>query len=250
MHIAILVTNTDVSAFARRHPGDGEKFAQLLKPYRKHWKFTAFSVKDDVFPESLAEFDGAIITGSPASVHDDAPWIPRLLDLIRQAADSGFPLFGACFGHQAIAMALGGAVGKNPGGWVFGRVDTAITSPAPWLEGAPAPLSLYAAHSEQVTHLPDGARVLGGTPDCPIGSFALGDRIWTTQYHPEMTPAFISELVEEYDGKLPDGVIAAARASLHRQAEQEKISRWIIAFFEHAASRHQSRTANKSIAVT
>ena len=38
------------------------------------------------------------------------------------------PLFGACFGHQAIALALGGSVEANPGGWVFGTTATEVTA--------------------------------------------------------------------------------------------------------------------------
>ena len=34
MHIAVLVTNTDQSAFAARHPRDAEKFTVLLKGAR------------------------------------------------------------------------------------------------------------------------------------------------------------------------------------------------------------------------
>ena len=108
-------------------------------------------MKDGVFPESLAPFDGAIITGSPASVHDDGAWIPRLEALVRDMARSGLPLFGACFGHQIIAKALGGAVEANPDGWVFGAIRTRLLADK-------QDVAAYAAHSEQVTRLPDGPR--------------------------------------------------------------------------------------------
>jgi GMP synthase-like glutamine amidotransferase len=223
MHIAILMANTDESAFAARWPKDGEKFSILLRSQRPDWRFSVFSVKDGVFPESLSGVDGVLITGSPASVLDKDPWVGRLLQLIQQVVAAKIPLFGACFGHQAIALAMGGIVGKNPGGWVLGLARTSM-------EGSE--ISLYAAHNEQVLVLPDGAEVLGGNAECPVGAFRIGDRILTTQYHPEMTPDFVAALIAEMDGKLPEAVVARAKASLVEPAETPRIAARIVRFLE------------------
>lgn len=226
MHIAVLMANTDESTFAQAHPGDGEKFRTLLQGCRPDWQVTVFSVKDGEFPPEGARFDGWLITGSPASVNDDAAWIARLLGLIRRLVAEEQPLFGACFGHQAIARALGGAVGPNPGGWVFGLVRTEM-------EGLR--ISLYAAHREQVLALPLGAVALGGNAECPVGSMAVGPRVLTTQYHPEMLPGFVAALVEAFAGKLPAEVVAKARASLRDgAAETERIAERIARFYEEA----------------
>ncbi len=225
MHIAVLMANTDESDFAQRHPKDGEKFANLLMPLRPDWRITTIAVKDGQFPEDLATYDGFIITGSPASVHDDEPWVHRLMQLIREIRARNQPVFGACFGHQVIAKALGGKVEKNPGGWVFGLAETQ-------LEGAP--IRLYAAHVEQVTQLPEGAEVLGGNSECPVGAYRIGDRILTSQYHPEITEDFATALVEEYANKLPPEVAALAKASLNLQAETQRIAQRIVDFFEAA----------------
>jgi GMP synthase-like glutamine amidotransferase len=226
MHIAILVTNTDESRFAQSHPRDGEKFQALLAPLRPDWRFSVFSVKDDVFPQSLVGIDGVIVTGSPASVHDPDPWVARLMGLIRQIVEDDIPLYGACFGHQAVALALGGTVARNPGGWVLGTVETE-------LQGL-GTVAMYAAHLEQVTALPAAAEVIGSTPGCAIAAIRIGRRVMTTQYHPEMTHDFIAALVEELAGKLPDAVIAQARKSLTMQADTARIAAQIIAFFEAA----------------
>jgi GMP synthase-like glutamine amidotransferase len=120
-------------------------------------------------------------------------------------------------------MALGGEVGKNPGGWVFGLVETEI-------EGKP--VRLYGSHLEQVLRLPQGAVVLGGTDACPVGSFAIPGRVMTTQYHPEMSHGFISDLVEEYADDLPAEVVARARDSLTNKADSDAIAERISRFFE------------------
>ncbi|MEM6939563.1 MAG: gamma-glutamyl-gamma-aminobutyrate hydrolase family protein [Pseudomonadota bacterium] len=99
------------------------------------------------------------MTGSPASVHDPLPWIPRLLELIVAAHQKTFPLFGACFGHQAIALALGGRVTRSPGGWSFGLKEMIALDPRAAL-GLPARLEQHAAHIEEVRVLPKAVRAL------------------------------------------------------------------------------------------
>ncbi|MDP2087708.1 MAG: type 1 glutamine amidotransferase [Gemmobacter sp.] len=230
MHIALLMANTDESAFAQARPKDGAKWARLLSEVRPDWRLSVFAVKDGVFPDRLDGVDGWIISGSPASANDPDPWVDRLLALIRDLAGQGAPLFGACFGHQAIARALGGKVGANPGGFVLGCTQTLYHAPEPWM--VPGPVSLYAAHGEQVLALPHGARVLAGNADCAVGAFAIGPRVLTTQYHPEITEDFMADLLDELKGKLPDDVLSRARESLARPADRALMAGWIAAFFE------------------
>jgi GMP synthase-like glutamine amidotransferase len=232
MHLALLVTNTDDSAFAAAHPRDAEKFAALIAQVRPGWQVTAFDLPKGQFPPPDAVFDGWMIGGSPASVRDDAPWIARLMDLIRHLVAQKAPIFAACFGHQAVALALGGMVGRNPGGWKLGLAEM-IVHPNPWI--APGPVLQYAAHLEQVTHLPDGARVLATSDHCPFASFAIGNHVLTTQYHPEMTHGFITALVDEIAPKLPPDVTASAKASLARQADSAAFAESIARFFEGAS---------------
>ncbi len=231
MRIAILMTNTDESAFSQRHPKDGDKWQALLGPKRPDWAFTVFSVKDGKFPRNISKFDGWIVTGSPASVHDDAPWIPRLLDLITRIEASGKPLFGACFGHQAIALALGGKVARNPGGWVLGSVEVEATARPPWMEARR--FWQYGAHIEQVDKLPKDAEIVLRHEGCPVGGFVIGDHVFTTQNHPEMSHEFIAALIEEMASNTPDEVIGKARASLPMSADNGLFSDCIIQFFEH-----------------
>lgn len=232
MRIAILMANTDESSFADKHPKDGEKWTSLLANQRPDWDYVAFSVKDGDFPQELEVFDGFVITGSPASVHDEDAWVDQLSDLIRTLHAQKVPLFGACFGHQAIAKALGGKVEMNPGGWVFGSTPMGISTPAPWVEAQR--FRLYGAHIEQVTQMPEGATNIMTSEGCPIGGFRIDDHVFTTQNHPEMTPDFIAALIDALEDEKPADVIARARTSLAQPADGPQFAEWIVRFFEHA----------------
>lgn len=235
MHLAILMTNTDDSAFAHHHPKDGEKFSRMINAVRPNWRLSVYDATQDIYPNDIATYDGVIITGSPASVHDDAPWVAHLLDQIRTAFAARTPLFGACLGHQAIALALGGRVEMNPQGWGFGCVDMEVAARAPWYDG-PATFTQYAAHKEQVTQLPDGAETIFTAPNCPQAGFAIANLVYTTQNHPEMTPQFFAALVEELGAEMPPQVTQDARASLTRQADMQQFAQSVAQFFESGSA--------------
>ncbi len=232
MHIGILVTNTDDSAFAKQRPDDGEKFKALLQPLRPDWKFNAVQVKDSVFPSCVDDFDGYVITGSPASANGPEAWVATLMDFIRKIDVAKTPTVGVCFGHQAIALALGGTVSKNPKGWGFGIADTHFTHTEKWMVPKLDTISLYAAHNEQVTILPKDAIVLGGSDFCPVGSYRIDNHIFTTEYHPEMTPEFVLDLSYAFEKYIGHDVAENARKQFKSPAQGKIFAEWMVRFLE------------------
>ncbi len=231
--IGILLTSNDTSDFAARHPHDGEKFARLLQPLRPDWEFRTVSVKDGAFPERAEDFDGYVITGSPASVHDGLPWIDRLLALIRSLHALQLPTVGVCFGHQAIALALGGAVEDSAGGWGLNIAEARYATFPWWMQPEHRTIRMYTAHKEQVTRLPAGAEVLSGDAHCPIGSYRIADHFFTTQHHPEMTRDFMTGLVTEMRPFVP--ATLADKAALEfatAPAEGAKFAGWMAHFLD------------------
>ncbi len=245
MHLAILITNTDFSPFAAARPDDGEKFADLVALARPAWHCQAFWVCKGEFPQYISMFDGVLVTGSPASVFEEAPWMLRLEQLVHEMITTQVPLFGACFGHQIIAKTLGAPLGRNPEGWGHGRLVLTRTGLASWSGTDPEvalgeKIALYGSHMEQVTQAPDGAQVLFEGPGLPVAGFALGETVFTVQHHPEMTAEFIADLVEEYAEALGPEVTERARASLGAAVDRAGFAQEIARFFEHAA-RHGHR---------
>lgn len=235
LRIAVLLTNDDNSAFASHFPNDGEKVVQLLQPLRPAWTFEVVPVKDGVLPAGPQAFDGYVVTGSPASVNDDSlPWVGLLLDFIRAVDAARQPLIGLCFGHQAVARALGGQVARHAAGWGLGTAATHCQHTRPWMQPAQSTTTLMAAHNEQVIRMPEGAECLGGSDFCPIGSMQIGQHIWTTQYHPEMPLVFMQALLGYLADKLDAGTLARAHASLAQAADVPLFGQWMVQFFEHA----------------
>jgi len=239
LRMAVLLTNDDTSAFATHFPNDGQKVLELLQPLRPDWSYEVVPVKDGVLPASLGDFDGYVITGSPASVNDDSlPWVRQLLEFIRAVHAERQPMVGLCFGHQAVAKALGGEVVRNAAGWGLGTAPTHWHVDRTWMTPPQATTTLMAAHNEQVIRMPEGAVCLGGSDFCPIGSMQIGQHIWTTQFHPEMPLVFMQALLGYLADKLDADTMARAHASLANAADVPLFGQWMVQFLEHARNTH------------
>ncbi len=146
-------------------------------------------------PADLDDTDGIVSTGGNYSADDSEPWLAPEMKLLRLADEAQLPVIGICLGSQVLARALGGEVGPMEGGIELGWHEVALT-PA----GAEDPLYAGIAwtsmqfhwHQDQVTKMPDGARVLATSQRCRTQAWACGLRTYGFQYHPEVyadTPA-------------------------------------------------------------
>ncbi len=225
-------------------------FRTLLAQPGEQWE--TFDAEHGEFPARLDRFDGLVVTGSPAAVFDDPPWIPRLLDTIRAAHAADVPLLGICFGLQACAQALGGEVVRNPAGWDIGMAALALSEAGrrhPALAQAPQPLRILETHSDIAVRTPPGAVVLASSPRTPVEIFTLGERVLCLQGHPEMDNAMVSELLEK---RLALGLFdaeraAEGRASLQQPPDRAFLQGWLRAYLQEAA-RSRGRVAAQPIA--
>lgn len=193
---------------------------------------TVSVIKADVLPDPY-QLDAILITGSPAGVYDDDPWIAPLMDFIRSAADAGVPQVGICFGHQIMAEALGGKVIKSPKGWGIGRHTYEIRACPDWLADCPATVSVGVSHQDQVVVLPPGATLLATSQFTPIAAidYAHTPAI-SFQCHPEFSAAYCAALYTiRKGGALSEEAVDAAIQSLCLPLDTQRLGKWITAFF-------------------
>ena len=171
-------------------------------------------------------YDACVVTGSRYSVNDDRAWVHDLLSFLRNTvAGRKSVVVGFCFGHQALAKALGGRVGRGPCDWNVG------VWPVGGVRGPLAPPRVLHAlfnHREQVVEPPPGAEVVAGTDRCPVQMFAIGNRVLGLQFHPEYTLAYQEAIMGVAQG-IPAEVVKDAQHRNRASPRNDEIARtWVL----------------------
>jgi|SRR6185312_11249668 len=192
--------------------------------------YARFDVAAGELPDPARPHDGYLVTGSPAGVYDDLPWIAALGDFLR-AVKGRSRLVGVCFGHQMLAQAFGGKVIKSPKGWGVGLHTYRMREREGWMDSA-APIAVAVSHQDQVVELAPGSRAIGGSDFCPNGVVVWDDQpAISMQCHPEFSPPYARALLETRWAEQTLGAEAeAAIASLAAPNDRERVGGWIRAF--------------------
>lgn len=172
-------------------------------------------------PLTMGGAPGLVVLGGAPSVDapETAPWMTRVMALVRHAHGGRTPVLGVCLGAQLVAQALGGRVGRaaTP---EHGFVKLALTEDAKsdpvlkHLDGA----SVFTHHGDAYTR-PPGAALLASSPTCEENAFRLGATTYGVQFHPEATPAVVDRL-SEGDARRD----AWMRAAKDHEAELDRIA--------------------------
>ena len=141
-------------------------------------------------PGDPGDYAGLIVMGGAMSANDveDYPYLLDVESLIRKFDAAGRPVLGICLGAQVVARAYGGEVVPT-GELETGFVPIALQPEAaddPLFSGTGPRLSLFQNHYDAVQHVPD-AVVLASGDRCPIQAFRVGERVYGTQFHLEVT---------------------------------------------------------------
>jgi GMP synthase (glutamine-hydrolysing) len=171
-----------------------------------------FSVSPGQFPKTI-DLVGTVVTGPGASAHWEEDWIERLLDLLEETVAEGLPQLGICFGHQALAAALGGNV-VDMGEYELGYREVRRVGDSMLLEGVPGSFPVFTSHSDVVTELPSGATEIA-TNDYGNHGFERAN-VYTLQSHPEYDLETADRIARGKD--LPDSKLNPILAGITPEA--------------------------------
>lgn len=232
VRLGILQTGTVPDEMADEHADYNQLFVNLLGATEfdyRHW-----AVLDGELPDSTADADAWLITGSRFGAYEDHPWIPPLENFIRQIYAADQPLVGICFGHQVIAQALGGRVEKFSGGWSVGRVEYNLDESVFGAESMSSSnqTALMAFHQDQVVKAPDSAVTVGSTDFCKHAALLYGNRALTIQPHPEFDSEYIGGLLDARRAILPEEIVDMAAQTLALPIVREPLANTMRKFLK------------------
>ena len=227
MRIGILETGAPPQDLIPRFGDYPAMFERLLGPA---YAYASYRVQAGALPERPDACDAYVVTGSPAGVYDDLPWIDPLKRFLVEAKGRA-ALVGVCFGHQVMAEAFGGRVVKSERGWGVGLHRYTVLDRRPWMDEATS-IAIPASHQDQVVERPPAARVIAASEFSPFGALAYEDQpAISIQLHPEFESAYARALVEGRRGtRLPENIADAAAASLDEPNDNARVGEWIRRF--------------------
>jgi GMP synthase (glutamine-hydrolysing) len=179
----------------------GAQYAQLIARRVREARVYSEVIPHTASVEEIKDKNpqAIVLSGGPASVYaDGAPQLdPALFDL-------GVPVFGICYGFQAMAQALGGTVAKT-GTSEYGRTELKVTGGSLHSD-LPGTQPVWMSHGDAVTAAPEGFEVVATSDGAPVAGFEdRGRRLAGVQYHPEVmhTPhgqLVLSRFLHEFAG--------------------------------------------------
>jgi GMP synthase (glutamine-hydrolysing) len=162
----------------------GAQYAQLIaRRVREAQVYSEVVPHTSTAAELAAREPAAIVlSGGPSSVYQPgAPELdPKIFDL-------GVPVFGICYGFQAMAQALGGTV-AHTGDREYGRTEVVIPAEGGVLHAdLPGRHPVWMSHGDSVTEAPEGFTVTASSAGAPVAAFEDAQRHFAgVQYHPEV----------------------------------------------------------------
>ncbi|MEV6969296.1 glutamine-hydrolyzing GMP synthase [Hamadaea sp. NPDC051192] len=161
----------------------GAQYAQLIARRVREAKVYSEIVPHSMpVAEMLAKDPAAIIlSGGPSSVYE--PGAPQVDGKL---FDAGVPVFGICYGFQAMAQALGGTV-AHTGRREFGGTPLRVAGESALMVGLPAEQDVWMSHGDSVSEAPQGFTVTATSAGAPVAAFEhVAQGFAGVQFHPEV----------------------------------------------------------------
>ena len=207
----------------------GAQYAQLIaRRVREAHVYSEIVPHTMSVADMLAKNPAAIVlSGGPASVYE--PGAPTLDPALLNA---GVPVFGICYGFQAMAAALGGTV-AHTGAREFGSTELRVEQSGALFGDTPTTQRVWMSHGDAVTLAPDGFNVLAASGGAPVAAFEdRSRRLAGVQFHPEVRhsdfgqailEAFLTNIAEVPADWTMTSVIADQVAAIRSQVGDSRV---------------------------
>ncbi|MFP4601238.1 MAG: type 1 glutamine amidotransferase [Persicimonas sp.] len=175
----------------------------------------------------LADVDAVMVGGAGefSVAKGGFDWHQPLLDLMKLIARKQMPMFGSCFGFQAIVQAFGGRVETRPDMGEVGTYEVRLTEEGrqdPIFGAHPDRFDAQFGHNDSVIDLPDEFVWLASSKRCNYQAIRFRDApIVATQFHPELCAEdnmqrYIAYLKNYEAGALDDQQARDKARQMHR----------------------------------
>ena len=170
---------------AVEHPG---LFREIMHKDGVSWDAVRLDAGQSIPP--LVAYDVLLVFGGAMNVWDETehPWLIAEKAAIRSFVNElRRPFLGICLGHQLLADALGGSVGRMPEVEI-GISELRLTAAGkadPLFGTSLQPMNCVQWHGAHVIRLPESAVLLAENDACAVQAMRVGDRAYGLQYHAE-----------------------------------------------------------------
>lgn len=152
-------------------------------------------------PKIPGDYAGLIVLGGPMSANDEDkfPFLGETMELIHRFDSAAKPVLGICLGAQMIAHAYGGEVYR------MARLESGFYTMEVTPDGRADPVfselgedvTSFQNHFEAVRNIPGAVRLATGGA-CPIQAFRIGEKVYATQFHPEVTLDIVRDWIRKF----------------------------------------------------
>ncbi|MDP7009830.1 MAG: GMP synthase [Verrucomicrobiota bacterium] len=230
MKLGLLQCDVIESEFLPIDGSFSDMIEKLLGKHREDFELVCYRVYEHELPTEADECDAYVGGGSRNSVFQEEAWIQQFQHFVCELYALQKKFIGICFSHQMIAQAMGGKVERSKRGWGVGARNMQTTGIEPWMNPLLSQCRLLFSHQDQITRLPEGAKLLGGNDHCPNCMFSMGNHFLSIQAHPEYSLEYMRALMESRREIIPEPVLEAGLASMKTPINQSEIAQWIHQF--------------------